>query len=169
VTQTLAGYVRSHGKLAQDVFLAQIQCPVLVESAYADGASSGAQTFRTEFIESTDVISRVLSPDRREVLLVQKREGSAFSGHIGVGRTPNLDISIPRTGVSKFHAYFAPTEQGYTLTDKDSTNGTFVAGKRLEPGVPVLLTDKVEVQFAKHTFVFMTPERFYELLRSLAA
>jgi pSer/pThr/pTyr-binding forkhead associated (FHA) protein len=141
----------------------------LVESAYADPRASAEKAFRTEYVESSDVVSKVLGPDRREVLLVQKRSDSAFSGHIGVGRTPNLDVSIPRTGVSKFHAYFSPAGEGFQLTDKDSTNGTFVGGVRLTPGMAVKLTDGVEIQFANHAFLFMMPSRFFELLRSLAA
>jgi pSer/pThr/pTyr-binding forkhead associated (FHA) protein len=140
---------------------------VLVESAYAETGAPGARSFRTEFVDANEALSRALPNDKREVFLVKKRSDSTFSGHVGLGRTPNLDISIARTGVSKFHAYFSETDGLWKLTDKDSTNGTFVAGTRPTPGTPAVVTCGVEVQFANHAFQFLTPRRFYELLRSL--
>jgi pSer/pThr/pTyr-binding forkhead associated (FHA) protein len=127
------------------------------------------RNFRTETIDNAGARGHRLGPDQREVFLVRKREEATFSGHIGVGRTPNLDVVILRTGISKFHAYFSEVGAGYQLTDKGSTNGTCVAGKRLLPDTSVLLGGEVDVQFANHGFTFMTPERFFELLRSRAA
>jgi pSer/pThr/pTyr-binding forkhead associated (FHA) protein len=168
-TQTLATYARDLARLDRARFLDRISCPVLVESAYAEVAQGGAQAFRTAFVESGEAASRTLSPERRTVLSVQKRQNAAFSGHIGVGRTPNLDICIARTGISKFHAYFSDVQGTFHLTDKQSTNGTFVAGRRLVPGEAVPLADGVEIHFATHAFLFLSPARFFELVRSIGA
>jgi pSer/pThr/pTyr-binding forkhead associated (FHA) protein len=166
---TLAFYVRTMGKLTETAFLAQIACPVLVESARVESGGTGPNAFRTQYLEESEGVARTLTLDRREVVLVKKRAGAAFSGHIGVGRTPNLDLCIARMGVSKFHAYFFQAADGsYQLTDKDSTNGTFVDGVRLASGATAALRDGSEVQFGNHRFAFMTSVSFHKLLRSFA-
>lgn len=171
MSQALDFYVRNMGRMSQSSFLERINCPVLVEATANADASDSERAFRTEYVSLSDVMmSRAQSPGQREVLLVKKREGALFSGHIGVGRTPNLDICIPRHGVSKFHAYFSVGGDGtYQLTDKDSKNGTFVGGIRLTQGVPATVPNNTEVRFAAHVFRFMTPQDFYELVRSMAA
>lgn len=171
MSQALDYYVRNMGRMSQASFLERVACPVLVEATATVDANESERAFRTEYVSLTDVmLSRAQSPAQREVQLVKKREGALFSGHIGVGRTPNLDICIPRHGISKFHAYFSVGEDGtHQLTDKDSKNGTFVSGVRLTPGVPVAVTNSTEVRFAAHVFRFMEPPDFYELLRSMSA
>lgn len=171
MSQALDFYVRNMGRMSQASFLERVACPVLVEATASTDASENERAFRTEYVSLSDVmLSRAQSPAQREVLLVKKREGALFSGHIGVGRTPNLDICIPRHGISKFHAYFSVGEGGaYQLTDKDSKNGTFVSGTRLTQGVPVPVSNSTEVRFAAHVFRFMQPIDFFELLRSMAA
>src|SRR4029079_14815457 len=102
----------------------------------------------------------------REVLAVKKRDGALFSGHLGVGRTQNLDICIARSGVSKFQAYFSVDANGeYQLTDKESKNGTFVGGVRLAPGASIAVPDDVEVSFAGYVFRFLKPDSFYRMLQ----
>ena len=171
MSQALEFYVRNMGRMSQASFLERVNCPVLVEASASTDASDNERAFRTEYVSLSDVMaSRAQSPGQREVLLVKKREGALFSGHIGVGRTPNLDICIPRHGISKFHAYFSVGGDGsYQLTDKDSKNGTFVGGTRLTQGVPVSIPNNTEVRFAAHVFRFMQPLHFYELIRSMAA
>ncbi|HEX6239779.1 MAG TPA: FHA domain-containing protein [Polyangiales bacterium] len=157
--------------MSQASFLERVNCPVLVEASASVDANDNERAFRTEYVSLSDVMaSRAQSPGQREVLLIKKREGALFSGHIGVGRTPNLDICIPRHGISKFHAYFSVGADGnYQLTDKDSKNGTFVGGTRLTQGVPVPIPNNTEVRFAAHVFRFMQPIHFYELIKSMAA
>jgi hypothetical protein len=167
---TLASYARTMGKLTETAFLVQIPCPVLLESARVESTGSGPSTFRTEYLEESEVIARTLTPDRREVLLVKKRPGAAFSGHISIGRTPNLDLCIARTGVSKFHAYlFQGADGGYQVTDKDSTNGTYVDGVRLPSGGTMAVRDGAELQFGTHRFIFLMPVSFLKVLRSVPA
>ncbi|MFT3925344.1 MAG: FHA domain-containing protein [Myxococcales bacterium] len=165
---SLAHYARTMAKLTETAFLAQISCPVLVESARVEVGAGGPSSFRTEYLDESDVSSRILPPDRREVLLLKKRVGAAFSGHISIGRTPNLDLCIARTGVSKFHAYILEADGGYQITDKDSTNGTFVDGVRLSAGGTMKLRDGAEVRFATHSFMFMLPGSFLKMLRSVS-
>lgn len=48
---------------------------------------------------------------------------------IHIGRTPQNQVVIPETGVSKLHAQITQVSDNvYLLEDKDSTNGTYVNG-----------------------------------------
>ncbi len=167
--QSLASFAREFGKLDQASFLAQFDCPFLVENAHAVGGrvDTGGQSFRTDYVDSADTTGKLLAAEDREVWLIQKRGDSAFSGHIGVGRTPNLDICIARTGISKFHAYFSQREGIFQLTDKESTNGTYVSGRRLEPGMAMSLRDGAKLEFATYAFTFLSAQRFHRVLQSL--
>ncbi len=168
--QTLTTFAKRYGMLQPDAFLAQFACPFLVEAAHVPAAreDAGPQAFRTEYLESVEAGNKLLGADVREIWPIRKRADSAFSGHIGVGRTPNLDICIARTGISKFHAYFSEREGVFQITDKDSTNGTFVAGQRVTAGLPMALRDGVKLEFASHAFMFLSALRFHKLLQSVA-
>lgn len=69
-------------------------------------------------------------------------EGKVFnlsSGCIAIGRREDCDIVLNDTSVSRVHARLELHRGRYTLSDEDSTNGTWVNGVRitskvLEPG-----------------------------------
>lgn len=50
---------------------------------------------------------------------------------VGVGASPDNDLSLDDTAVSRFHAQIEVDERGYKLIDKDSKNGTYVNGLRI--------------------------------------
>lgn len=52
----------------------------------------------------------------------------ARQGGIVIGRDPGSDIQIPDPAASRFHARLDLSESGWTITDLDSSNGTFVDG-----------------------------------------
>ena len=49
-----------------------------------------------------------------------------------VGRDPKCDLTISEQPVSRQHAKFERTADGFSVTDLGSTNGTWVNGKRIE-------------------------------------
>ena len=49
-----------------------------------------------------------------------------------VGRDQKCDLTISEQAVSRQHARFERTADGFIVTDLDSTNGTWVNGKRIE-------------------------------------
>lgn len=55
-----------------------------------------------------------------------------------LGRDPTADVVISDPEVSRQHARFTRSDEGYEIQDLGSTNGTFIDGKRLE-GDPVQL------------------------------
>jgi hypothetical protein len=102
---------------------------------------------------------------------IAKRDGAAFQDRIGVGRTRNVDVSIPLALMSKYHAFFAQAADGqsFEITDAGSKNGTFVDGKRLPEKQAVPLADGQEIAFGPYRFAFFTPEGFVEMVRRRAS
>ena len=73
-----------------------------------------------------------------------------------LGRAPGNDVIIAEDGVSRRHAEIVETEQGYTLRDLTSTNGTFVNQQRITSEEHIL-NDGDQVSFgggAQKSFVF---------------
>jgi len=102
------------------------------------------------------------------VIPIKKRDWSSPEHMIFLGRSPNNDLVVPNTMVSKLHAYFCqvPGERVYQLVDMDSTNGTFVNGERLLPSVKKTLRDADEVAFGPEMkLTFFTGPAFCELLQ----
>jgi EAL domain-containing protein (putative c-di-GMP-specific phosphodiesterase class I) len=69
-----------------------------------------------------------------------------------LGRSERAQIALVDRGVSREHARLTRTEQGYFLHDLNSTNGTFVAGRKvveqkLEDGDEIYLGPLVCVKF----------------------
>lgn len=74
--------------------------------------------------------------DKTYQLTVRKgpKSGHTFELHlpiVNIGRDPMSDINLNDPEVSRQHARLIQTETGYQLQDLNSTNGTYVNGKRL--------------------------------------
>jgi len=101
------------------------------------------------------------------VFEIAKRPGAPFQERIGVGRARNTDVWIPYPTISKYHAYFTHNAAGaYCLTDAGSSNGSLVAGAILEPKKPVSVPDGAKVCFGSQAFLFLSADRFCEVLSS---
>jgi len=64
-----------------------------------------------------------------------------------LGRSRDSMIQVLSPIVSGQHAKLKLTRKGHTITDLDSTNGTFVNGKRLPPHTPHLLASNDIIRF----------------------
>jgi DNA-binding winged helix-turn-helix (wHTH) protein len=64
-----------------------------------------------------------------------------------IGRDPRCDVWLDHSGVSRRHARIRITKDAErpTLTDLESTNGTFVGGKRIEGVTPLAEGDTIKV------------------------
>ena len=74
-------------------------------------------------------ILHVHGPDNAQDLVLQV-------GSTTVGREPGNTLVIPNPLVSRHHAHFDCTDNGCTLTDNNSANGTFVNGVKIPVQVP---------------------------------
>ena len=64
---------------------------------------------------------------------------------IQFGRESENDICIPDGKVSRAHAKIEPTENGYSLTDLGSTNGTFVNDRPIDHTVQLRIGDTITI------------------------
>ena len=71
---------------------------------------------------------------------------------VTVGRDPMSDIVLNDPEVSRYHAQLVETADGYAINDMGSTNGTYVAGKRIDDE-PVLLQAGQDVAFGSGIFL----------------
>ena len=69
---------------------------------------------------------------------------------VTIGREPETDIQIDNISVSRVHAKIIEGPNYYLLEDLDSTNGTFVNGKRINK--KYIKADD-EITIGKHTLM----------------
>lgn len=69
-----------------------------------------------------------------------------------IGRGTDCDYMLDDTQASRSHALIEKGEDGYTLTDLDSSNGTFVDEERIYG--PVLLTEGDTIRIGQTNFSF---------------
>lgn len=74
---------------------------------------------------------------------------------INVGRTLNNQFVIDHPSVSKRHARIVNEGDEYHLADLESSNGTFVEGKRV---TSARLSDGCEVRFGRVNFIYRAPQ-----------
>lgn len=76
-----------------------------------------------------------------------------FPFFVGKLRT-NVDYVLEHAAVSRFHAKLEKEEEQFFLTDLNSTNGTFLNGKRLLPSERAELFLGDQVAFAQINYIF---------------
>lgn len=69
-----------------------------------------------------------------------------------IGREPTNDVFCDDTSISRQHASITKDEKGFLVTDKGSTNGTFVNGEKIDNR---RLVDGDKVQVGNHIFKFL--------------
>lgn len=113
-------------------------------------------------------VSRAPAPGETLVFELRKIEGSKnpFAMGVTVGRIDQNDIGIEDGSVSRFHAYFQQTAQGWVICDAESKNGTFLDGKLLLANQKTPLRDGATVKFGEVQMRFMLPKGFADWLRN---
>jgi serine/threonine protein kinase len=88
-------------------------------------------------LEEFDVPSE-LHQDRIQVLVKDKTTRSVIVKHplMMIGREPDNDIVIDDRKASRHHVRIEFNGEDYRVVDLNSTNGTYLANRRLLPGVP---------------------------------
>jgi DNA-binding SARP family transcriptional activator len=100
-------------------------------------------------------IDRTLTDERLAGLCGElvRNDGTRINvdGRFTMGRA-GCDVNLPDAKVSKTHAVLSPTPDGYTLTDLQSTNGTFVNDAAL--AAPTLLAHLDRIRMGDTELVF---------------
>jgi len=97
--------------------------PVKVEIFIDDDVKQGDVAVATEFVGG-EAQPRVILSDGRSFALGDRP--------LVVGRSPEVEIVLNDTNVSRRHAEFWRTSEGVAVRDLQSTNGTFVNGHRID-------------------------------------
>ncbi len=97
-------------------------------------------------------------PAGSALLIVQRgpSAGSRFlldTDEVTAGRHPDSDIFLDDVTVSRRHAVFRRTSDGYLVADVGSLNGTYVNRDRIDE---VLLSGGDEVQIGKYRLVYFS-------------
>lgn len=84
---------------------------------------------------------------------------------LSIGRGEKNDITILSKKISKSHAHMLYTNSHWKLVDDSSTNGTFLNGEKLKPGVSYTLIGIEEIKFGRALpLVFLETAELIELL-----
>jgi hypothetical protein len=171
--ETVSDFLADSKALSEEAFVKKYPSPVLIKGE-GGGDGSLADTVGPTGSFSTMVMTgdmmqaarAGLAPDQ-PVYRVMKQGPNGLTSMITVGRTGNNDIVLSSQAVSKFHAHFSvnPETGACTVSDANSTNGTFVNGTRLEARTPCALADADEVSFSqKYSFTHYTAAGWYRTL-----
>ena len=83
-----------------------------------------------------------------------------------VGRAQDCDIAISDATVSSKHLLFMRGTTGWTVRDAKSSNGSWLDGARLEPGLPRALSDGAQLRAGNVYLTFHQPGGLYVRLRT---
>jgi NAD(P)H-dependent FMN reductase len=130
------------------------------ESAEEAGLSSQRPAVADEATLWMDDLSRMKDPHL--VVMgapIPLPKDSVLVGRAKPGVTPVPDVDLvphggDQMGVSRQHARLLHTSDGWMLEDLNSTNGTFLNGEQVAPGLPVPIRTGDIVRFGTLTLIF---------------
>ncbi len=94
-----------------------------------------------------------------------KSTRNPFAGMITVGRTPNNDVCLASSSVSKLHAYFQSEPARWIVRDSMSSFGTFVDGAKVLPDQVVPVSDGSIIGFGPDVeATFLSAKALYSYL-----
>jgi pSer/pThr/pTyr-binding forkhead associated (FHA) protein len=139
----------------------RLEQPVSAERPVETTASITFPPDETERPEAADLSADDAAavdalPAGSALLVVQRgpSAGSRFlldTNEVTAGRHPDSDIFLDDVTVSRRHAAFRRTPDGYAVADVGSLNGTYVNRDRIDE---VLLSGGDEVQIGKYRLVY---------------
>jgi len=90
------------------------------------------------------------------------------SPQITLGRSPSCDLVVEEGTVSQIHLVFRQAEDGWTVEDPGSTNGSWLDGVRLEKAVRHRLAEGARLQTAQVLFTFSSSAGVWRRLEAEA-
>jgi pSer/pThr/pTyr-binding forkhead associated (FHA) protein len=120
------------------------------------GAPEGADADSENKLSAVEEAAVNALPHGSALLIVQRgpSAGSRFlldTDEVTAGRHPDSDIFLDDVTVSRRHAVFRRTPEGYQVVDVGSLNGTYVNRDRIDA---ITLTGSDEVQIGKYRLVY---------------
>ncbi len=94
------------------------------------------------------------------------REHRIMGARVLIGSGSEADFVLLDPTVSRRHAQITRRRGSFVLSDLDSSNGTFLNGKKLKPGLAVPLTGANDIQIGTLHFTFLLPESSPDALRN---
>ncbi len=154
-----------HQNPASARFCSQCGHRLVAEPAHEPSASTSTITLTPlepdtggdgDELSAEDVAALDGLPAGSALLVVQRgpSAGSRFlldTDEVSAGRHPDSDIFLDDVTVSRRHATFARTPDGYVVSDVGSLNGTYVNRDRIDE---ILLSGGDEVQVGKYRLVY---------------
>ena len=78
-----------------------------------------------------------------------------FSEEIQIGRGDDCNLIFPDNSVSRHHATVSFDEEAL-IEDHNSQNGLVIDGVKAMPGVPTVISSRMEIQIGKFTLIYLT-------------
>lgn len=139
---TFAKLAQSSGTLSRDQFIKKHKHDCLLLVKDVDIANSGR--FNTTRMFNPDQVAKKRHELKQSVIVPLDKKV------ITVGRSPSCDIKIRDNLISKFHAYIRrDAENKWTIQDSNSTNGTYISGRRISPNNSFSLNEKITIRFGE--------------------
>jgi hypothetical protein len=101
---------------------------------------------------------------------VLKKTGvkNPFTMGITVGRMDTNDVSVNDASLSRFHAFLVEAAPGkWTVSDAESTHGTWLDGRRLAKGERAELKDLARVRFGTVEMQFLLRPSYLKKLKEM--
>ena len=136
--------------------------PVPLAQAYQNFSEETQQVYDQSGGEGTVMMGQAVSSAGAVVGVLEHRNGSAVMIEkdcffIGKGTNTSIvnDLVIRNENVSRNHAIIERSGGSFFVKDNNSTNGTYLNGKRITPNIRQELKNGDRVVFANEEYIFM--------------
>jgi pSer/pThr/pTyr-binding forkhead associated (FHA) protein len=131
------------------------------------GTPLGSQTGQVEATVHGGSLAKIVVQIPNE----ETREEFLSKAVTTVGRSRKNMLVVASPIVSSDHARLDLTRKGHTITDLNSTNGTFVNGHRLKPNQPLQLKNNDIIRFSdtlgnSASLTYMAPTGFSDIIEA---
>lgn len=160
---------------SQEAFVDEVFCPSLVGSAIRDGTIGqpsrdrvGTTSFQTFIFTSAQTHALVQGQSIEQSIFMLRKDAVGQTGahytQFLIGRSKEADVRIVDFAISRQHALIRISDDGFTIQDCNSRNGTKVNGKSVHTA-PVPVRDRDIITLGRYDFAFLLPDSLYCMLR----
>jgi len=126
-------------------------CGTAVQHTQSEGTAEPEQDLKTTQMEKPEI--RVPRWRLSKMEGVKIPDGFPLLAVTRIGRDPRCEVQLPSQNISRFHAQIEWHETGFLITDRGSTNGTYVNRKLIKE--PTRLRIGNTVQLGEYSFLVM--------------